>query len=148
MPVNKKLHPVVGNPSDPQGFEHLLKNYLEWLSIKNYSQRSIRGWNTVIHYFIQWCGERGILRPVEVTKAILERYQRWVYHYRKADGTPLKFTTQHTMLHPLRIFFKWCSKNNHTLYNPASEMELPKLGSRLPKHGFNSGRSRYDHQLC
>ena len=35
---------------------------------------------------------------------------------------------------PLRAWFKWLARNNHILYNPASDMELPKLGHRLPKH--------------
>jgi integrase/recombinase XerD len=34
----------------------------------------------------------------------------------------------------VRAFFKWCAKQNHLLYNPASEIELPRLEHRLPKH--------------
>ncbi|MET1257623.1 tyrosine-type recombinase/integrase, partial [Aliikangiella maris] len=31
-------------------------------------------------------------------------------------------------------FFKYLSKHNYTLYNPAADIELPKLEKRLPKH--------------
>jgi len=34
----------------------------------------------------------------------------------------------------VRAWFKWLTKNNHILYNPASELELPRLERRLPKH--------------
>jgi integrase/recombinase XerD len=33
----------------------------------------------------------------------------------------------------IRVWFKWLAKENHLLYNPASELELPKLEKRLPK---------------
>jgi len=35
---------------------------------------------------------------------------------------------------PVRMFFKWLTKNNFILYNPASELELPRRVKRLPKH--------------
>ncbi len=46
----------------------------------------------------------------------------------------ISFATQQTRLSPLKAFFKWLTKENHILYNPASEMELPRVHRRLPKH--------------
>jgi len=37
-------------------------------------------------------------------------------------------------LTPIRAWFKWLARENYILYNPASEIELPKLEHRLPKH--------------
>jgi integrase/recombinase XerD len=34
---------------------------------------------------------------------------------------------------PLKVWFKWMARNHHILHNPASEVEMPKLGFRLPK---------------
>lgn len=34
----------------------------------------------------------------------------------------------------MRAFFKWLCKQNYLLSNPASEIELPRLEKRLPKH--------------
>ncbi len=34
---------------------------------------------------------------------------------------------------PIRQFFKWATRQNYLLYNPASELELPKVEKRLPK---------------
>ena len=34
---------------------------------------------------------------------------------------------------PVRAFFKWAARNRIVLYNPASEIELPKVEHRLPK---------------
>ena len=44
-----------------------------------------------IRYFLQWCQERGITDPIEVTRPVLERYQRYLFHYRKKNGEPLSF---------------------------------------------------------
>jgi integrase/recombinase XerD len=84
--------------------------------------------------FVAWCDERGLVTPREITKPILERYQRSLYTHRKANGEPLTFRAQHARLVPVRAFFKWCAKQNYLLYNPASELELPRLEHRLPKH--------------
>jgi integrase/recombinase XerD len=35
---------------------------------------------------------------------------------------------------PLRVWFRWLSRERHILHNPASELELPRLEHRLPKH--------------
>lgn len=136
MPKKGSKQPakILGDPSDPHGFAVLSSAFFEWMRVKNYSERTVENRQTYLRYFITWCGERGIVQPGEVTKALLERYQRWLYHYRKENGQPLTFGSQFTHLVPVRAFFKWCARNNHTLYNPASELEMPKLEKRLPKH--------------
>jgi integrase/recombinase XerD len=98
------------------------------------SEETIETRQCVLNRFILWAEERSVVRPNEVTKPILERYQRFLYHFRKKNGDPLSFRTQHGNLSPIRAWFKWLARKNHILYNPASELELPKLGHRLPKH--------------
>ena len=125
---------VVGDPTDPRGMAAMMARYLEWMRVRNYSDRTVDNRRVYIGYFIVWCEERGISRPSEVTKPILERYQRWLYHYRKENGEALSFRGQVTRLLPVRAFFKWLARNNLILYNPASELELPRVEHRLPKH--------------
>lgn len=137
MPAKGHRSPkrIIGDPSDPRGFAVLAAAFLEWMRVKNYSERTVGNREVYLRYFIEWCGERGVVQPAEVTKAVLERYQRWLYHYRnEKTGQPMSFRSQHVRLVPVRAFFKWCARNNHTLYNPASELDLPKLEKRLPKH--------------
>jgi len=124
----------VGNLGDPQGMAVFNEKFLEWMRVKNYSERTVENRQLYLNYFIQWAEDRGLTRPSEITKPILERYQRFLYHYRKADGNPLSFRSQSSRLVPVRAWFKWLTKNNHILYNPASELELPRLERRLPKH--------------
>ena len=68
-----------------------------------------------------------------MTRTVLEAYQRHVFHYRKKDGAPLAFTGQQQRLIPLRTWFKWMARQHYILHNPASELEIPRGGFRLPK---------------
>lgn len=102
--------------------------------MKNYSEYTVKGRRVHIGFFLAWCEERGITEPVDVTRTVLESYQRYVFHYRKKNGEPLGFTAQNARLVPLRVWFKWMARQRYLLHNPASELELPRTGHRLSKH--------------
>lgn len=125
---------VIGDPSDPEGLVAYMHRFLDWMRITNYAERTIENRESYLNHFIAWCDARSLSRPQEITRPILERYQRYLYHYRKPNGEPLSFRSQYTRLIPVRAYFKWLAKYHHILYNPASELELPKLEKRLPKH--------------
>lgn len=125
----------LGDLSDSNGLAARAAEHLEWLCIKNYSEQTITNRHVYLRYFIAWCEQRGISRPADITRPILERYARYLYYYRGAkSGKPLSFRSQHARLTPVRALFKWLVKQNYLLSNPASELELPKLEKRLPKH--------------
>lgn len=42
--------------------------------------------------------------------------------------------SQHVRTTPIRALFKWLARGNHVLYNPASDLELPRMERRLPRH--------------
>jgi integrase/recombinase XerD len=109
------------------------EKHLEDLRVHHYSEYTIKDRSVHIGFFLDWCAERGITEPVEVTRTVLEAYQRYVFHYRKKDGEPLSFSGQEARIVPLRVWFKWMARHHHILHNPASELELPRLGVRLPK---------------
>jgi integrase/recombinase XerD len=111
----------------------LLEKHLEDLRVRNYSEYTVRNRRVHIKLFLDWCRERGIAEPVEVTRTVLESYQRHIFHYRKKDGSPLAFTGQQARLTPLRVWFRWLARQHYILHNPASELELPRTGMRLPK---------------
>ena len=107
--------------------------YLEWMQVRGYTEQSVESRAQVLHYFASWCEERGIAKAAEVTRPILQRYQRWLFYYRKKNGQPLGLSTQYTRLCVVTVFFRWLTRNNFLLYNPASELELPRTEKRLPK---------------
>ncbi len=125
---------TVGDVTDPRGMARLSSAHLEWMRVQNYSEQTVTGREKHLHRFTLWCEERSITRPSDVTKPILERYARWLYHHRKEDGRPLSFGSQYGQLMGVRMFFRWLARHNHILSNPASELELPRREKRLPKH--------------
>ena len=130
MARNKRHRP----PEVPgAGFAPYVSEFLAWSLTAGYSPTTVKARERALVYFARWIEERGLQGPQEVTLPIIERYQRWLYHYRKEDGDPLTFQTQHGRLVPLKAFFKWATRGRHILYNPASELVLPKLGRRLPQ---------------
>jgi len=130
---SRKPKAVVGDPSDAEGLYAWMKRYLEALRVKNYSERTVENRESYLSFFIAWCEARSIARPQEVTKPILERYQRHLFHMRRDNGKPLSFRSQYSRLVPVRAYFKWLARQNVLLWNPASELELPRLERRLPK---------------
>ena len=131
---DRKHREPLGNPHDPHGWHQVTEQFFEWMAVTNYSPATIESRRTYLGFFIKWSLERGLNQPCEITKAILERYQRYLFHYRKQNGEALSIRGQHTRITPLRAFFKWTTRNNYTLYNPASELDLPRMETRLPKH--------------
>ena len=129
----RKADPIIGNPNDPKGMIVMLEQYLEWRQIRNFADRTIKLERDCLRYFINWCAVRGVTQPAEVTKPIIERYQRYMFLYRKVNGDPLSVVSQCGRLIPIRGWFRWMVRNNMLLYNPASDIELPRLEHRLPK---------------
>jgi integrase/recombinase XerD len=128
--------------------EIMMRDYLQALAIQNYSEQTIGNREFLLRQFIQWCRERGIADPVEVTRPILERYQRYLFLYRKKNGEPMSFRSQHSRLVPLRMWFRWMTRRNHLLHNPASELELPRLGQPLPRNILSASEVEQILQLC
>lgn len=124
----------IGDPHDPEGFGVWASRFLEWMRVRNYSARTVENNEASLRFFVSWCEARSLLRPAEVTKPILERYQRHLYLLMRPDGRPqLSFRSQHVRLTAVRGFFKWLVRQNALPSNPASELDLPRLPHRLPR---------------
>lgn len=130
--------PPVGDVRDPDSLYHHLLRYLAYLTEKNYSPRTVGTRDEQLRYFIAWCDERGLTRPRQLDRPILERYQRYLFYYRKANGEPLSIRSQHVRTVHIRHWLRWLTKQGHLLYNPASELELPRPEKRLPRAILNA----------
>ena len=115
-----------------------INRYLEWMALTNYSELSVKKRRYDLSLLHRWCEERDLEQPQDITKPILENYQRHLFYYRKTNGEPLSFSCQAGRLTSVKGFFKWLTKHNYILYNPASEIELPKKAHRLPKAILNT----------
>ena len=79
-----------------------------------------------------WLADRGVTQPVEVTRPMLVRYQRHLFHYRKPNGEPLSFRSQNAQLLPVRAFFKWAVRNDHSPRTPRRSWSCPRSSNACP----------------
>jgi integrase/recombinase XerD len=122
---------------DPNGMGRWYAAYLDQLAVRNYADHTISNRRLALTAFLRWCQERDLTRPQDVTRPILESYQRWMYHHRKKNGNPLGFTTQRGRMTSIKDYFRWLCRQNILLHNPASELEMPRNERRLPKGALN-----------
>jgi len=125
---------IAGDPSDPQGMHVLLRRYLEALELRDYASGSIKKSRLQLNDFIDWCSERDLTQPKEITRKILQNYQRHMLHQIDKRGNPFSFRNQHSRIGSIRTWFKWLMKNEHIPFNPSTDLDLPKLARRLPKN--------------
>lgn len=110
-----------------------IESYDEWMAVHHFSADTRKVRKPILCSLITWLDERGITDPSVVTRSVLERYQRWLYRYRKADGAPLSPCSQHARLVLVRSFFRWMTRQGIIGANPAADLELPRYGRRLPQ---------------
>lgn len=110
-----------------------LARYLEHLGTRGYRPQGMATAARYINDFIAWAAERAVTHPSQVSRSVLERYQRWLYHYRQKSGKPLSIASQRCKLTPLRGFFRWLTRAGEIPANPAADLELPKKIRRLPR---------------
>jgi integrase/recombinase XerD len=124
-----------GELKKPGKMEIMMRRYLEWIAARGYAAMTVKGRKYDLGYFKQWCEDRSITDPREVSRSVLERYQSYLHYSQNKtkSGKKLSPKTQHLRLNTLKGFFQWLSKYNHIQGNPASELVLPKLGKRLPR---------------
>jgi integrase/recombinase XerD len=107
--------------------------YLESMRLQGCSESTIDRRQYALARFVRWCDERSLCEPQSMTKAILERYQAHLYYGRNERGEALSFSSQRHHLSALKQWFRFLAQQNYVLYNPASEMVLPKVPPSLPR---------------
>ena len=87
----------------------LLEKYPQHLAVKGFSESTLRVRRVHMEMYLKWCRRNRTTAPTQVTRTSLESYQRYLFHYRKKDGYR-KYIPQ----------------------DPAAELELPRVGYKLP----------------
>lgn len=136
MPLRKK--PPTTRHRQPRTAEHnglqpYLSVYLTHLRTRAFSAHTVATREASLRRFIAWCDERGLQQPTEISRPILERYQRHLYAYRKKDGQPLSLHAQIQYLQSVRSWFAYLARDNHIPFNVAQAVEPPRRPRRLPR---------------
>ncbi len=107
--------------------------YAEWLQMHQFSEHLVEVRGKHLQGFVEWCDARGVGKFSQVNRGMLERYQRWLFYYRKANGKPLSVGTQFARLSSVRGFMRWASRYHLVESNPAADLMMPKMPARLPR---------------
>jgi hypothetical protein len=157
LTVDDVYRQPVGPASEPKSLYALLLRFVKWRRERNWSETTLKTQTHHSYRFILWAAERGVNYASEVTRPVLETYQRYLYGYRKTNGEPLSTRTQRTTLQPLQVWFSWMTRQGLILANPAADLELSRLEKRLPRtaeptqagpayrRNRRSGDGRYPH---
>lgn len=133
LTVDDVYRQPVGPALDPKSLYALLLRFVKWRRERNWSETTLKVQTHHSYRFICWAGERGLYYAADVTRPVLESYQRYLYGYRKSNGEPLTTRTQRTTLQPLQVWFRWMTQQHLILANPAADLELPRLEKLLPR---------------
>jgi integrase/recombinase XerD len=103
-----------------------MQRYLDALTVQGYGEDVLRSRRSALALFLEWCGERELQRPGEITRPILERYQRHLFYARKPNGQPIGLKAQWALLNHVRLWFRWLVRGNHLPTNPAADLDMPR----------------------
>ncbi|XVJ69159.1 MAG: site-specific integrase [Rhizobacter sp.] len=118
--------PTAGAPGDLRGLLAAMRRFLEARAVRGTPEGGLIQLQVYLRDFIEWAESRGISHPEQVSRQILERYQRHLHHYRKKNGEPLSTVSQKSKLAPVRALFKWLTRQGEIAANPAADLELPR----------------------
>jgi site-specific recombinase XerD len=105
------------DPPGPLGFSELLGYYRYWMLMRKYPDHTIWEYGQRISRFIEWCAERNITRPGQVTTPTMKHYASSLY--RRSDD----LLTVCSHLVPIADFYNWLSCHNLSGFNPVLESE-------------------------
>ena len=120
------------DPTDPHSLAAQAERHLLWLEVRGYSASTLENRRRYLVDFCLWCADRGITMPAELTRLVLDLYQRYIAHATRPDCMPLSVKTQRHKLDAVAGLCKWMARERLLLYNPAAEMEMPRQPVTLP----------------
>jgi integrase/recombinase XerD len=108
--------------------------HLRWAEVSRLAPMSLVLRQRGLARFVTWAHERGLRHPRELTRPVLEAYQRHLYLARsQRDGQPLGLRTQQQLVGAVRGWCKWLTRDGHIPANPAADLELPRMPRTLPR---------------
>ena len=113
------------------------KEFIKKLEARHFSTDTVKSRRFHLNIFVEWAEERSMTDPEEISRPVIDRYQRYIFKYRKKNGEPLSLSGQRDRLVAVKQFFKELAQYYIILHNPASELQMPREGHRLPRDIFS-----------
>jgi len=116
----------------PGSLQHDMAAHVADLERRNFTADTCRNRRVILLRFARWLAERGVTRTAAVTRPMIERYQRWLFAYRKPGGDPLAVRTQTERVKLVQLFFGWAVRKRLITANPATDLDFPRPITALP----------------
>jgi integrase/recombinase XerD len=113
--------------------DFLVLKFTEHLKVCEYSDRSIPDYIRNTKFFIDFLRDLKIENIAEADRRVLADYQAKIY-LDTYKGKPLTSATQKNRLTAVRTFFRYLLKTGQVLYDPSSDITMPKRPKLLPKN--------------
>lgn len=108
--------------------------HLDDCQARGYSPRTIEGKVSALKCFEVWCLSKGLKRPDQLDRHLLDAYLRYLRSYRQpSNQQPLDMATVRNKLTGVKIYLDRLYYHELIPVNPADRFELPKKPRRLPK---------------
>jgi integrase/recombinase XerD len=103
------------------------------MAYSGYATGTLRSARHDLRMFVRWCDTRALTLPTQLSRPVLEQYQRHLFLLRKPDGQPMANSAQRHRLQHMKSFCRWLVRENLLPSNPASDLVLPRALKRLPR---------------
>ena len=109
----------------------LRDRYIAWMTASGYSPMSIKAAKADLSWFFRWLETQGVDRAADVTPGLLEQYSYSLRQLRNGLAPSVGHIARR--LYSLKTFFRWLAKEAVIIYDPAEDLETPKMPRVLPR---------------
>ena len=111
--------------------------FLSWHAVKfqehmkalNYSPRTIRDYGFQLSYFMRYLESSNITEVGQITRDVVRNYQMGLLTQEKQ----ISLDTQRSRVVSLKSLFRYLFKTNQVMYDPTSDLEMPRRKKNLPR---------------
>ncbi len=103
--------------------------FQEYMTAQNYSVRTVDGYGSQLKFFMKYLKGCGIEELNQIDRETVMNYQMSLFTQEK----PLSLGTQYSRLVPVKSLLRYLTRTNQMMYDPSSDLELPRRKKNLPK---------------
>jgi integrase/recombinase XerD len=109
--------------------------YIDEMRARNWSEGTIAQYTKCFAEFAAFVAKNHEAAQSirDITPEIIAAYQLWLCKRQSRFGGTLSVATQRAFLVALRSLFAWCAEERIVMLDPTRNLELPKVGRRLPR---------------
>lgn len=100
-----------------------------------YAKETLKHYRNILLELVAFCALRDVVDVRQVSRQVLEQYQRHLFHRRREQGPDagehLTLATQRTRITVVRTFFRFLVRQGVLESNPAADLDMPPIEQKL-----------------